>query len=833
METRTYDAELKGLPTTTTRNNGAAFDQPVVTTYSGYNNAYQPGTQIITLPSGLAGLNGSYTTTRTYSSSGKLTGENTPAIAGLSAETVRYGYDRFENPTASWNVDGDQFAGAAQYDNLGFLTTYAQWDDATSPTGTGNMTGTNNTYFSWSGSTGRLLEQWSTNNTRGTISDLGKTKYTYNEAGKLTARELAFSSRPNVATDYQCYDYDYASRLEAVWTPSSRSCATAPTPASTSVTGLGGPAAYAQTYTYTAAGDRSQVKRFNASGALAVTEQYNYAAPGTAGPHQVDSIVSTINGTPTTRNFTWDAGGRMTNRSGQTLTYTADGLLATTTGTSTVPTNPNPGATNGTPPGPTAGAGSLGIRYYDGDGNLVGILDGTGTTVTLGRITAHSTKATNPVKTATCTYTFAGKTVAQRTATAGAVKLSLIVGDSVNTAQTMTQPTIGTGPITAIQRYTDPFGLARGSNLAGQGNDTYTAAGSTTAGTGSNAANPAGFGAANGYIEGLDDTVSSLTHLGARELDPVTGSFISPDPILDTADQTQFSAYQYAGNDPVNGSDSTGMWDFLDALAIVAGGALIAAGAVVAVGGTVSTGGVGAVAALPSGNWMIGIGATLIGASILRNFPQMPAPALQGSGSSAASSAGGGGSLSYQPAVSASGDVFISYPTSWVRTASGGVGGGFVASSLGKQTFTSPGMRQGAQSTGDNRGANTGAALAAQNAVMHAASVEATHKLAMEGTARNSLGQFTGGESSDTARGRETHNNYEAALGTSYKYNKQIPGTKLRPDAINWTDRIVRELKPDTASTIVKGRTQLEKYRQALEELTGQSWTSYLDIYKK
>ncbi|WP_404595802.1 hypothetical protein [Paenarthrobacter histidinolovorans] len=44
---------------------------------------------------------------------------------------------------------------------------------------------------------------------------------------------------------------------------------------------------------------------------------------------------------------------------------------------------------------------------------------------------------------------------------------------------------------------------------------------------------------------------------------------------------------------------------------------------------------------------------------------------------------------------------------------------------------------------------------------------------------------------------------------------------------------MVRELKPDTPSTIAKGRTQLEKYRQALEELTKLPWTSYLDVYKK
>ncbi|MGA8789009.1 MAG: RHS repeat-associated core domain-containing protein, partial [Paenarthrobacter sp.] len=714
LEIRTYDGELKGLPTATTRNNGAAFDQPVVTSYSGYNNAYQPGTKVVTLPSGLAGFNGSYTTARTYSSSGKLTSEDTPAIAGLPAETVRYGYDEFENPSSTWNVDGDQFAGNAQYDNLGFLTTYAQYDVATLLGGSRNMTGTNNTYFSWSGSTGRLLEQWTTNNTRGTISDLGKTKYTYNEAGKLTARELAFSSRPSVATDYQCYDYDYASRIEAVWTPSSKSCSTAPTPASTNISGLGGPAAYAQTYTYTAAGDRSQVKRFNASGTLAVTEQYNYAAPGTAGPHQVDSIISTVNGTATTRNFTWDAAGRMTNRAGQTMTYTPDGRLATTTGSSTVPTNPNPGATNGTPPGASTGAGSLGTRYYDADGDLVGVVDGTGTTVTLGRITAHATKATTPVKTATATYTFGGKTVAQRTAANGSAKLSLIVGDSVNMAQTMTQPTVGTGKITAIQRYTDPFGLARGNNLTGQGNDTYTAAGATTAGAGSNAANPGGFGAVNGFIGGLDDTVSSLTHLGARELDPVTGAFTTPDPVLHTDQSEGFTPYSYAWGDPINRSDPSGLDPGADIL-LWGGFALFGA---------------------------IGMASTIKWPTFSFNFDfnfDFDIPSFDFSFDmpwGSYGTPGYGGYQGYQAPTGNYGDIFTSYPTSTGYY--GGVGGGYIANSLGGQIFTSPGARQGAQSTGDHRGANNGAALAAQNAKMHAESVAATEAIGHANQATNS-----------------------------------------------------------------------------------------------
>lgn len=701
LETRTYDLEMLGQPTTSTRYNGAALDQKVETTFSGYNNAYQPTKTAITLPTALTGLSGTYTTTRTYSTSGQVTSQLTPAIGGLPAETVKYGYDGFENPSSTWNTAGDQFAGAAQYDHLGFLTQYTQYDVATLTDSPGNMTGTNKTYFSWSASTGRLNEQWTTNTTRGTISDLGKTRYTYNEAGNLTARELAFSSRPGVASDYQCYDYDYASRLEAVWTPSAKTCTTVPAPAAASVTGLGGPAAYAQTFAYTAAGDRSEVRRFDASGALKAKEQYSYAAPGTAGPHQVDTITSTAAGA-TPANFTWDAAGRMTGRAGQTLTYTPDGLLATTTVNSTIPANPNPGATAGTPPEPTTGAGSLSTRYYDASGDLVGLTDGTGTTVTLGSVTAHATKATTPVKTATNTYSFAGKTVAQRTATTAGVKLSLIVGDSVNTAQTMSQPTVGAGAITAIQRYTDPFGLARGSNLTGTGNATYTAASASTAGAGSNAVNDAGFSGANGFIGGLDDSVSSLTHLGARDLDPVTGAFTSPDPVLDTKRSTNFSAYAYAENDPINNSDPSGLN-----------------------------------IALPA----IGLGALLVGAALLLWYVathpgRLSFPFLDrmNYGPFGTVDHGPGPTVTSQPAVTAPGDVFISYPTSAVRTVAGEVSGGFVASSLGGTRFTSPGVRQGGQSTGDNRGANTGAALAAQNArmlaaenaQMHAASVAAT-----------------------------------------------------------------------------------------------------------
>lgn len=293
---------------------------------------------------------------------------------------------------------------------------------------------------------------------------------------------------------------------------------------------------------------------------IADTSGY-YTAPATGqpGPHRVQSLTSTpATGSPTTSTFTWDAAGRMTGRAGETLSYTPDGKLATTTGTSSLPVNPNPSATGGTAPAPVAGtAGSPGTRYYDAGGNLVGLTDGTGTTVTLGSVTAHATPA--GVKTATKTYTFAGKTMAQRTAAGGVVKLAFILSDGVDTAQTIVQPTSGTTPVTAQTRYTDPVGLPRGPTQTAAGSGAYTTAPAGAKGVGSNAANPNGYGAANGYIGGLADTVSTLTHLGARDLDPVLGVFTSPDPVLHADKPAGFTPYAYSANDPINYSDPSGL----------------------------------------------------------------------------------------------------------------------------------------------------------------------------------------------------------------------------------------------------------------------------------
>jgi hypothetical protein len=50
-----------------------------------------------------------------------------------------------------------------------------------------------------------------------------------------------------------------------------------------------------------------------------------------------------------------------------------------------------------------------------------------------------------------------------------------------------------------------------------------------------------------------------MENLGSREYDPGSGRFLSNDPVMEADDPTQLGGYDYAGNDPVSGSDPTGL----------------------------------------------------------------------------------------------------------------------------------------------------------------------------------------------------------------------------------------------------------------------------------
>jgi RHS repeat-associated protein len=61
-----------------------------------------------------------------------------------------------------------------------------------------------------------------------------------------------------------------------------------------------------------------------------------------------------------------------------------------------------------------------------------------------------------------------------------------------------------------------------------------------------------------GFVGGTTDPDTGLVNLGAREYNSATGSFISPDPLLEPADPQDLNAYAYAADDPATNSDPSG-----------------------------------------------------------------------------------------------------------------------------------------------------------------------------------------------------------------------------------------------------------------------------------
>jgi len=89
----------------------------------------------------------------------------------------------------------------------------------------------------------------------------------------------------------------------------------------------------------------------------------------------------------------------------------------------------------------------------------------------------------------------------------------------------------------------------------------------------------------------------------------------------------------------------------------------------------------------------------------------------------------------------------------------------------------------------------------------------------------------TSGESSTAEEGRRAHKNSVTALGDGYD-DKVVLDSGRKPDAVNHEKREVRELKPDNERTIKKGEKQVVQYRQELEKMTGEKWTSKVDTYQ-
>ena len=339
------------------------------------------------------------------------------------------------------------------------------------------------------------------------------------DTGRLTGLKTDRGTAPQTLSDLQ-YEYDKAGNViktsDTVPAPVGdtqcyrydylRRLTEAWTPASAncaaapSVAGLGGPAQYWHSWEFDKVGNRVKQVVHNPGGDA--TTNYSYPPAGAARPHTLTSTSGA-----TTGSYTYDATGntltRPTAGSGtQTLTWNPEGRLHTSTDSS----------------GTTA-------YVYDADGNRLIRRDPTGSTLYLPGQEVRYTTATGATS---CTryYSHAGRTVASRTA-AG---VTWLAGDHQGTAQVAVDS--GTSQQATIRRY-NPYGVARGNTL-GWPND-------------------------KGFVGGTMDN-TGLTHLGAREYDPLIGRFISVDPIMDLADPQQMHGYAYANNTPVTLSDPSGLY---------------------------------------------------------------------------------------------------------------------------------------------------------------------------------------------------------------------------------------------------------------------------------
>ncbi|MCG2799556.1 MAG: hypothetical protein L6367_13600 [Cellulomonas sp.] len=309
--TWTYDTIAKGQLTSSTRYEAGNLYTTAVT---GYDDAYQPTGQSITLPTSEGKLAGTYTTSYGYTLDEQVKTQTMPALANLPAETYTTYYDKLSLP--EWSTGG---LGKGLYVAE---TGYSSFGDLLSV----DLGNTYSSFLSYTYEQGtRRLSTQKFEREKVTGNDLALT-YTYDDAGNVTK----VADNPTVAGtagDTQCLAYDGLQRLTSAWTPAAGDCATTPT-----VAGLGGAAPYWTDYAYDTNGLRTAAVAH--SGAGTTTSTYTYPAAGTARAHTLTDVTTTGPSGTATSSYAYDQAGNTTTRAvagqtTQTLTWNDEGKLAT------------------------------------------------------------------------------------------------------------------------------------------------------------------------------------------------------------------------------------------------------------------------------------------------------------------------------------------------------------------------------------------------------------------------------------------------------------------------------------------------------------------------
>ncbi|MEV0065661.1 polymorphic toxin-type HINT domain-containing protein [Amycolatopsis sp. NPDC050768] len=327
--------------------------------------------------------------------------------------------------------------------------------------------------------------------------DITNRQYTYQPAGNLT--KLADTPQDG-ASDVQCFTYDYRQRLTDAWTPSSADCS-----AQASAAALGGAAPYWTSWGYDAEDNRIEQVQHSTGGDATTTT--TYPDPGASQPHAPQTVTRVSGNTTSTSTYGYDDSGHTLTRgpagAGQTFTYDAEGNIASV----------------------TEADGKTSTYVYDADGNRLITRDPTGVTLTVGDTEVHVAAGTTTAI-GTRYYTYNGQLIAERNGVAG---VSWLMSD----AQGTVYATVDAANLAVHKRYQDPYGVPRGT-ADGPWADSH------------------------GFLGGYQNT-TGLTHLGARDYDPATGSFITPDPLLDPMNPLHLNAYTYGFDNPIANTDPTGL----------------------------------------------------------------------------------------------------------------------------------------------------------------------------------------------------------------------------------------------------------------------------------
>ena len=208
--------------------------------------------------------------------------------------------------------------------------------------------------------------------------------------------------------------------------------------------------------------------------------------------------------------YTYDAAGNTATRPGptgstQTLSYDDEGKLTKI----------------------ATGATINALMVYDTAGNRIARKEGDITTLSVAGTELAFNGATSTSE-ASRYYSFAGDTIAIRTGNS-ADKLLSVATDHQSTPHHQ----IRNDNSAVTNSWTNPFGATRGTT-------------------------PTDWAGTRGFVGGTKDA-TGLTHIGAREYDPVLQRFTTVDPIMVLEDPLQWNAYTYADNSPITFSDPTGL----------------------------------------------------------------------------------------------------------------------------------------------------------------------------------------------------------------------------------------------------------------------------------